>query len=135
MRCVIHTDEEYMKILIVDDSAAIRLKLRNFLTSLGHTVVAEAANGEDAISAFKKTNPDLVTMDLVMPKMGGLEAMMQILEVDPKANVAVVTSAGTAQIRKEVQKVGACYFLQKPFTKDEVKTMVSETEKRLGKAA
>ena len=124
-----------MKVLIVDDSAAIRLKLRNFLTSLGHTVVGEAANGVEAIELFKKSNPDFVTMDLVMPQMGGLEAMIEILAIRPKANVAVVTSAGTAQIKKDVQQAGACYFLQKPFTKEAVKTMITETEKKLSKAA
>ncbi|MHA1482924.1 MAG: response regulator, partial [Candidatus Heimdallarchaeaceae archaeon] len=78
-------------ILIVDDSTYLRVMIKKILRKLGHTIIAEANNGEEALVAYKQHRPDLVTMDIVMPKLNGLVAVKQILQMDSTANIIIVT--------------------------------------------
>lgn len=125
-----------MKILVVDDSNAIRTKLARFLQELGHTVVGEASNGLEAIEQFKKLNPELVTMDIVMPECDGVTALSEILKINSQAKVILITSAATAANKNSALEKGALGFVAKPFVKEKVEQALASIERtHLGKAA
>ena len=103
------------KILIVDDTLFMRTLLKNILFSGGHTIVGEAADGDEAIVKYKELKPDLVTMDVVMPKMNGIEALKAIKALDPGARVVMCTAVGQEQMVKLAIKSGARGYIVKPF--------------------
>lgn len=107
------------KILIVDDSRTSRRILRNLLVEEGYEVV-EAENGEDGIQKYKEETPELVTMDITMPVMDGLEALKEIKEYDSGAKVIMVTAAGQESKVMEAVKLGAAEFVTKPFEKEKI---------------
>lgn len=107
------------KILIVDDSRTSRRIMRNLLTENGYEVV-EAENGEIGIQKYKEENPDMVTMDITMPVMDGLEALKGIREYDADAKVVMVTAAGQESKVMEAVKLGAAEFITKPFEKEKI---------------
>lgn len=102
-------------ILLVDDSRTSRKILRTILEGAGHTIIAEAANGEEGIDKYLDLKPDLTTMDITMPVMDGIEAVREIIEIDPGAKVIMVTAAGQKTNMVEALKRGAADFIQKPF--------------------
>lgn len=107
------------KVLIVDDSKTSRKFLRNMLEDAGHEVVSEAVNGVEGVEKFRLYKPDVVTMDITMditmPVMDGIEAVREIIEIDPGAKVIMVTAAGQKTNMVEALKRGAADFIQKPF--------------------
>ena len=105
-------------ILIVDDSRISRRVLRNSIESLGHTVIGEAGNGEDALRMYDELHPDLVTMDITMPGMDGIECLFRLREKDPNAKVVMITAAGTNDKMVKAVKYGCVDYIVKPF--DEV---------------
>lgn len=107
-------------ILIVDDSTYLRVMIKKILKKMGHNIIAEASNGEEAIEAFKTHRPDLVTMDVVMPKMNGLIAVKNILNMDSKAIIIIVTALGHEPMIRQAIKIGAKDFVIKPFKQDEL---------------
>ena len=113
------------KILIVDDSRTSRRILRNLLIEEGYEVI-EAENGEDGIQKYKEETPDMVTMDITMPVMDGLEALKGIKEYDSGAKVIMVTAAGQESKVMEAVKLGAAEFVTKPFEKEKIVTTVSK---------
>jgi two-component system chemotaxis response regulator CheY len=117
------------KILIVDDTLFMRTLLKNILFSGGHTIVGEAGDGDDAIAKYKELKPDLVTMDVVMPKMNGIEALKAIKTLDTGAKVIMCTAVGQEQMVKLAIKTGAKGYIVKPFQApkvlEEVKTVLS----------
>ena len=100
------------KILIVDDSKTSRKFLRNMLEDAGHEIVSEAVNGVEGVEKFRLYKPDVVTMDITMPVMDGIEAVREIIEIDPGAKVIMVTAAGQ---KTNMVERGAADFIQKPF--------------------
>ncbi len=107
-------------VLIVDDSKYLRLMISKILKKHGHEVVAEAETGSEAIEQYKNFKPDVVTMDIVMPKMNGLLAMKEIMAIDPKANFVVVTALGHEPLVRQALKIGAKDFVIKPFKVDQL---------------
>ncbi len=103
------------KILIVDDSKTSRKILRSILEENGHEIIAEAINGEDGMEKFKAFKPDLITMDITMPVMDGIEALKKIREYDRTAIVVMVTAAGQKTMMVDALKYGASEFLTKPY--------------------
>jgi len=103
------------KILVVDDTMFMRTLLKNILFSGSHDIIGEAENGEDAVEQYKKLKPDLVTMDIVMPKMNGIEALKAIKAFDPSAKVVMCTAVGQEQMVKLAIKTGARGYIIKPF--------------------
>ncbi|WMC92963.1 response regulator [Kineothrix sp. MB12-C1] len=102
-------------ILIVDDSRTSRKILREVLEGAGHTVVGEASNGEEGIALYKELKPDLVTLDITMPVMNGLEALEGIRNEDKEAKIVMITAAGQKEKMVKAIKEGASDFITKPF--------------------
>jgi len=107
-------------VLVVDDSSLMRRLIRNILTKNGYEVVGEAMNGRLGVEKYKELRPDLVTLDMVMDEMNGLEALKLIKEENPKANVIMVSSMGQEIIVREAIMAGADNFLIKPFDEKQV---------------
>jgi two-component system chemotaxis response regulator CheY len=103
------------RILIVDDTLFMRTLLKNILFSGGHDIVGEAGDGDEAVAKYKDLKPDLVTMDVVMPKVNGIEALKQIRAMDPGARVVMCTAVGQEQMVKLAIKTGAKGYIVKPF--------------------
>lgn len=120
---------ESLKILICDDSMLVRKKLTASLKAMGVGEVIEAADGEQAVSMYKEHTPDLTLMDIVMPKMTGVDALKAILAVNSKAKVVMASSVGTQENLKEAINAGAYDFLQKPISDEQLKTLVSKLGK------
>lgn len=108
------------KILIVDDSRTSRRMLREILEGMGHEIVGEATNGEEGYLMFKDLKPDLVTLDITMPKLDGIEALMLIKKYDSEAEVIMITAAGQKDKMIQAVKYGASEFITKPYERDEV---------------
>jgi len=102
-------------LLIVDDAAIVRTKIKEAATEAGWVVVGEAKNGKEAVELFVQKKPLIVTLDLVMPECDGLQALREILAVDPEAKVVVISALGQKDILKDAFKLGAADFLIKPF--------------------
>lgn len=117
------------KVLIVDDSKTSRKFLKNMLLEEGHEVIAEATNGEEGIEMFKEFHPDIVTMDITMPVLDGIDAVSEIKKEDPRAKIIMVTAAGQKNNVVEAIKRGAADFIQKPFESD---TLAHIIEKVMG---
>lgn len=107
-------------ILIVDDDAFMRATLKDVISKGGFSVVGEAINGKDAVDKFQKLNPDIVTMDITMPEMDGLEALKAIMGLNAKAKVIMVSAIGQQANVLEAVKTGAKDFIVKPFQPDRV---------------
>ena len=120
-----------LKILIVDDSEAIRDKLRAFLGQCGHKVVGEAWDGKEAVTLYPELKPDVVTMDIVMPEMDGLTALQEIRAIDPKARIIMLSSSASARNIEIATKWGAYRFLVKPLPQEELKQVLEEIERNL----
>lgn len=108
------------KILIVDDAGFMRAALKDILTRAGFTVLGEAKTGEEAIEQFKALKPELVTMDIVMPGMSGIDATRKIIELDPGARVLMCSAMGQQALVIEAIQAGARDFVIKPFHGDRV---------------
>lgn len=102
-------------VLIVDDADFIRLLLRDILTENGHRVVGEASDGVEAILKYRELRPDIVTMDIVMPKTNGIEAVRAIKEEYPKARIVMISALGQQKLVMESIRSGAKDFIVKPF--------------------
>ncbi len=114
-------------VLVVDDAKFMRMTLSNMLASSGHTVVGEAENGKVAIEKYKELQPDLVTMDITMPEMNGVDAVKGILADFPHAKIVMCSAMGQQKVVVEAIEAGAKDFVVKPF--DEVR--VDEAIKRV----
>jgi two-component system chemotaxis response regulator CheY len=112
-------------VLVVDDAAFMRMMIRDILAREGY-VIHEAVNGRDAVEKYAEIQPDVVTMDITMPEMSGLEALRLIREQDPAARVLVVSAMGQQKMIVEALEYGAMDFLVKPFQP----TKVLETVKK-----
>ena len=108
------------KILIVDDAAFMRMMIKDILTKNGYEVVGEAANGIQAVELYKANQPDLVTMDITMPEMDGIEAVKQIKAINPAAKVIMCSAMGQQSMVMDAIKAGASDFIVKPFQADRV---------------
>ncbi len=107
-------------VMIVDDAAFMRATLKDLLTKGGFEVICEAVNGEDAIAKYKLHKPQLVTMDITMPEMDGIQALKSIMEIDAGAKVVMCSALGQQSSVLESIKSGAKDFVVKPFQPDRV---------------
>jgi two-component system chemotaxis response regulator CheY len=107
-------------ILVVDDSSVMRMFIRNYLASEPGLDIREAANGEEAVRAYRESAPDMVFLDLTMPVMDGTTALGLIREMDPAAWVVVVTADVQSKSIERVMQMGAVSVLKKPPMKEQV---------------
>lgn len=107
-------------VLIVDDIAFVRKTLSDILTQAHYQVIGEASDGAEAVSLYLKLRPDIVTMDVVMPQMSGIDATRKILKTDKEAKVVIISAMGQENLVMEAINVGAKDYILKPFSKDEV---------------
>ena len=119
------------RVLIVDDAAFMREMLRDMLSEAGYEVVAEAVDGEQAVTAFRENSPDLVTLDIVMPRKSGLEALREIVALDPGTCVVMCSALGQEALVMEALEAGARDFIVKPFKPDNVLEVVSKALEKL----
>mgnify|MGYP004641012827 CR=1 FL=1 len=117
---------EKMTVLICDDSLLARKKLVTFIKSIGVGTVVEAGDGKAAVSMYKNHLPDVTFMDIVMPEINGVDALREILAVNPKAKVVMASSVGTQANLKEAINAGAYDFLQKPLEEAQVKAIIEK---------
>ncbi len=108
------------RILITDDALFMRVTLKNILTQQGYEIVGEAENGHQAVQMYADLKPDLVTMDITMPELDGLQALRQIRELDPNAKVVMCTAMGQKNLVVEAIQAGAKDFIVKPFQSERV---------------
>ncbi len=108
-----------MNILIVDDSYAMRALIKGVLEETEHKVIGEAVDGADGFEKYKKLNPDIVTLDITMPNVNGIECLKNILQYDENAKVIICSATGTEIIIYQALKLGAIAFFKKPFDDDE----------------
>lgn len=114
------------KILIVDDAAFMRLSLKNILQNNGFEVVGEAQDGIEAVELYLKFKPDIVTMDITMPKMEGIEALENIIKIDADATVIMVSAIGQESKVKKAILAGAKGFIVKPFKEETLIKSISK---------
>lgn len=116
-------------ILIVDDSRTSRRVLKDMLERHGHTVIDEATNGKEGFDDYGKYKPDIVTMDITMPVMDGIEGLKLIHKSYPEAKVIMITAAGQNEKVKEAVENGAVEFITKPLNEDTVITAIAKVLK------
>lgn len=114
------------RVLICDDSAFMRMMLKKILTDNGHEVVAEAGDGKQAVQLFRQLKPDLITMDITMPKMDGIEAVTLIHDENPLVRIIMVTAIGQRTVITEALRAGASDFIVKPFDGGQVMETVQK---------
>ncbi|MFP4661052.1 MAG: response regulator [Halanaerobiales bacterium] len=107
-------DEQVKTVMVVDDAAFMRLNLKNILKDT-YEVVGEAQNGQEAVTMYQDVKPDIVTMDITMPVMDGLEAIRAIKKVDADAKIIVCSAMGQQKMIIEAIEAGAKDFIVKPF--------------------
>ncbi len=117
---------EDVKILICDDSILARKQLKDIIRKCGYDNFLEAANGEQAISVYKESKPDLVFLDIVMPEKDGVQAVHEIRQFDPDAYIIIVSSVGTKSQLKAAIMEGAHDFIQKPYSSSSIERIVKK---------
>lgn len=117
------------RVIVVDDAMFMRKMLSDILTKSGYEVVAEASNGEEAYIKYKEFEPDLVTMDITMPEVTGIEGVQMITKDFPNAKVLMCSAMGQESMVIESVKAGAKGFIVKPFVPDKV---IAEVQKLIG---
>ncbi len=119
------------RVLIADDASFMRQMIREIIEPEGYEVVGEATNGIEAVDLYKELQPDLVTMDIVMPKRSGIDAVKAILAADSTACVVMCSALGQETLVMEALQAGARDFIVKPFKPDSV---ISTLKKIIEKA-
>lgn len=117
------------KVLIVDDTAFMRKLLKNILFGAGFDIAGEAENGKQAVEMYNKLKPDVVTMDVVMPEMTGIDALKQIKSIDREAKIVMCTAIGQEKVVMTAIKMGARGYIIKPFQAPKV---IEEIKKVVG---
>ena len=113
-------------VLIVDDAMFIRLSLKMMLEKNGFKVIGEAENGAVAVEKYKILTPDIVTMDITMPEVDGIEALRLIRAINGKAKVVMLSAMGQEATIKQAIMSGAKNFIVKPFTEESVMKVLSK---------
>ncbi|WP_404459349.1 response regulator [Oceanobacillus kapialis] len=108
------------RVLVVDDANFMRVTLSTILQKESHDVVGEAGDGAEAVKLYKELNPDLVTMDITMPIMNGIDAIKEIKSFDPHATIIVCSAMGQQKVVVEAIESGAKDFIVKPFDESQV---------------
>lgn len=120
------------RVLVVDDAFFMRMMLSEILAKDGFEVVGEAATGYEALQKYQELRPDIVTMDIVMPDMDGIEATRKIIEIDPLAKIIMCSAMGQQPLVIEALEAGALDFIIKPFQPQKVIEAVRKALRAVG---
>jgi two-component system chemotaxis response regulator CheY len=112
-------------ILVVDDNLLIRSTLNRILTELGHRVVGEATNGNEAILKYEQTQPDLVTMDITMPDLDGIDAVRELIKRYPNAKIIMISAISQRELVFQAVMSGAKHYIIKPIKAEKVAEVVN----------
>jgi len=115
-----------MKLMIVDDSNIMRRRIERSQQFEELQLVGTAGNGEEALELFKRTDPDVVTMDLTMPRMDGIECIGRLVQLKPAVRILVVSALADKATAVEAMEKGANGFLNKPFTDRQLNEAIAE---------
>lgn len=113
-------------VLIVDDSMIIRNKIARLPTTTPYKIVGKAKNGIEAVEMFRSLRPQIVTMDLTMPEMDGLECIQELIRIDPNVQILVVSALSDKATGIKALELGANGFLTKPFSDEELLKTLNE---------
>jgi two-component system chemotaxis response regulator CheY len=113
-----------IKVMVVDDTAFMRYRMRDILEDLGIQVVAEAKNGKEAVDLYVRERPDLVTMDITMPEMDGVTAVKRIIELHSTAKIIMCSAMGQRQMVVDAIRSGARDFVVKPVQKERIQEAI-----------
>jgi len=108
------------RVLIVDDAAFMRISLQMLLKRHDFEVVGEAENGNMAVKKYKECQPDIVTMDITMPECSGIDALKEIMKIDPEAKVVMISGMGQEKLVRDAIMAGAKSFIVKPYKEERV---------------
>ncbi len=109
-----------LRVMVVDDSGLTVKKMAKLLEELGHQVAGTATTGREAVDGYAAVAPDMVTMDITMPDMNGIEATRLIMAADPSARIVIVTSHGQEQMVMDAIEAGAKGYVLKPVKKEKL---------------
>lgn len=114
------------RIMVVDDSRIVKLQMEELLNNTGYEIVSYCRSGEEAVEQYASVMPDLVTMDIIMPGMDGLETAQAILEEHPEAKIIMVSSLAYDDTFEEAREIGAKGFINKPFDRERLLAVLEE---------
>ena len=114
------------RILVADDASFMRMMIREIVEDEGYEVVGEASDGAEAVDRYRELHPDIVTMDIVMPRRSGIDAVRGIIELDPSACVVMCSALGQESLVSESLEAGARAFIVKPFKPESVLATLRE---------
>ncbi len=120
------------RILVADDASFMRQMIREIIESEGHEVIAEASDGVEAVEAYKEHQPDLVMMDIVMPRRSGIDAVRGLVQMDPNACVVMCSALGQESLVTEALQAGAKDFIVKPFKPELVASTIRKVLEKEG---
>ena len=112
-------------VMIADDSESVRLTLRDMVEAGKHKVVAEAVDGIDTLEKFDSIKPDVLFLDVAMPKKDGMETLIDLMKINPKPKVIMVTAHDDMDLIQNCISVGALAYITKPFNTDDILNAIS----------
>lgn len=115
-----------MKIIIVDDNMLTRSMIKDLLTEMGHEILCEAENGNEAVQFYKERKPELMLLDMIMPGKSGLETLKEIKQFDPAARIVMVTAVQQDNMTQQLLEAGAAAVLHKPFMYAELEEVLKK---------
>lgn len=118
------------RIMIVDDAGVIRAILKKYLVTGGHEIVCSATNGLEAVAGYIKHRPDIVTMDMSMPELGGIGALKKIIEFDPEAKVIMLSAIDQKDLVVQALAAGAIHYIVKPVNEQKTLEIINEVLKK-----
>jgi two-component system chemotaxis response regulator CheY len=116
-------------VMIIDDSDAIRMVLKDILTIGQHTLVSEMTNGIKALDGYIKSKPDVILLDMAMPKKDGLAVLKEIISHDPKTKIIMISASDNQETVKECLSAGARAYILKPFNFHDVLNVINQVAK------
>src|SRR5579864_85650 len=114
------------RVLVVDDAMIMRMRIKEIAHDSGWEIAGEAANGEEGLAQYRDLRPDLMTLDIVMPKMDGVAVLRQIRQEDPQARIVMVSAVDQKGKLTECIRLGAVDFIVKPFDKARLKSFFAK---------
>ncbi len=111
------------RLLVVDDALIMRAMIKDIAKQAGWEIAGEATNGRECLERYRELAPDLVTLDIVMPELDGVEALRQLRQEFPQANVVMVTAIDQKEKLSECIRLGARDFIVKPFDRDHLRSL------------